>query len=142
MPAKTKRKLERPGQSDVGTGKPRRPLAPRNVTVMKIDNVDERSALADRHKKTGMHMFYGDRSKTKDYLAMGYEPVVEDGEQVNHKGDPLFSIAETTFQERRMREELESVNILEQARMGARSEDSVRDSSGETHRVQVEKSID
>lgn len=137
-----KRKLERPGQDAVGVGKPKRPLAPRNVTVLTVDNVDERAALATKHKLPGKHMFYGDREKVKDYLVMGYEPVMEDGEQVHHKGDPLFSIDEDVFQARRRRDELESVNILEQARMGGRSEDSIRDSSGETHRVVVEKSLD
>ena len=140
--ARPKRKLERPGASDVGVGKPKRPLAPRNVSVLKIDNVDERAALANLHKAEGQHMFYGDRTKFKEYLSMGYEPVMEDGQQVHHKGDPLFSIAESTFKARREREELESVNILEQARMGARSEDIVRDSSGEAHRVSVESTLD
>lgn len=139
---RVKRKLERPGQDDVGVGKPKRPLAPRNVTVLTVDNVDERAALANQHKSAGRHMFYGDRDKVRDYLLMGYEPVMEDGEQVHHKGDPLFSIAENVFKARRQRDELESVNILEQARMGGRSEDVVRDSSGETHRVVVEKSLD
>lgn len=140
--AKVKRKLERPGLSEVGVGKPKRPLAPRNVSVLKIDNVDERAALANRYKSDGRHMFYGDRTKVKDYLAMGYEPVVDEGEQVHHKGDPLFSIAENTFKARRERDELESVNILEQARMGGRSEDTIRDSSGEAHRVVVENTLD
>ena len=117
-------------------------MAPRNVSVLKIDNVDERAALANQHKADGLHMFYGDRTKFKEYLAMGYEPVMEDGQQVHHKGDPLFSIAESTFKARREREELESVNILEQARMGARSEDIIRDSSGEAHRVNVESTLD
>lgn len=140
--AKVKRKLERPGLTDVGTGKVQRPLAPRNVTVLKVDNTDERAALANRYKTDGRHMFYGDREKVKDYLAMGYEAVIEEGEQVHHKGDPLFSIANETFKARRERDELESVNILEQARMGNRAEDAVRDSTGETHRVVVENTID
>lgn len=139
---KEKRKLDRPGQTDVGTGKVKRPLAPRNVSIQKLDNVDERKALADRYQSEGMHMFYGDRDKVKDYLAIGYKPVVDEGEQVHHKGDPLFMIPQQTFKARREREELESVNILEQARTGNRSADRIVDSSGETHRVTVEKNLE
>jgi hypothetical protein len=140
--AKEKRKLDRPGQTDTGTGKVKRPLAPRNVTVLKLDNVDDRSELANRYKEDGMHMFYGDREKVKDYIHLGYEAVLDNGVQVNHKGDPLFMIPEEKFKARRQREELESVNILEQARMGNRVEDKIRDSSGEVHSVTVEKTLD
>jgi len=137
-----KRKLERPGQTDAGTGKSKRPLAPRNLTVLKYENTDERSLLAKAHQAEGMHMFYGDRKKTKEYIASGYKPVVVEGEQINHKGDPLFTIPEEVFRSRRMASEMMSVNILEQARMGGRSEDIVRDSSGEAHRVVVEKTLE
>jgi len=139
---KGKRKLERPGLSDAGTGKTKRPLAPRNVSVLKFENTDERALIAEAHKTAGMHMFYGDRNKTKEYIAMGYKPVLDEGEQVHHKGDPLYTIPEETFRSRRQASEMMSVNILEQARMGGRSEDIVRDSSGEAHRVVVEKTID
>lgn len=139
---KVKRKLERPGATDVGTGKVKRPLAPRNISVLKFDNTDERALLANAHKKDGQHMFYGDRNKEREYLAMGYKPVVENGEAVHHKGDPLYTISEEVFNARRQRSELMSVNILEQARMGGRSEDVVRDSSGEAHRVAVERTLD
>jgi hypothetical protein len=137
-----KRKLERPGLTDVGLGKPKRPLAPRNVSVLSVSKEDERSTLAKRHSHDGWHLFYGDRDKVKDYLADGYEPVMEEGEQVHHKGDPLMRIKAETFKARRERSELESINILEQARSGGRSEDAIRDSTGETHRVVVEKNID
>jgi hypothetical protein len=139
---KAKRKLERPGLSDTGTGKVKRPLAPRNVSVLKFENTDERALIAEAHKTAGMHMFYGDRNKTKEYVSMGYTPVLDEGEQVHHKGDPLYKIPEETFRGRRQASEMMSVNILEQARMGGRSEDTVRDSSGEAHRVVVEKTID
>lgn len=139
---KVKRKLDRPGLSDAGTGKVKRPLAPRNISVLKYDNTDERAAIANAHKVSGMHMFYGDRTKEREYLATGYKPVMDNGEQVHHKGDPLYMISEETFKARRNQSEMMSVNILEQARMGGRSEDTVRDSSGEAHRVVVEKTLD
>jgi len=139
---KAKRKLARPGASDVGTGKTKRPLAPRNISVVKFDETDERSALAKAYKADGMHMFFGDRSKEREYIAMGYKPVIENGESVHHKGDPLYTIPEEKFKARRQASELMSVNILEQARAGGRSEDTVRDSSGEAHRVVVEKTLD
>lgn len=142
MPRGRPRKLTRPGLNEVGLGKPKRPLAPRNVTVRAIDNVDERASLAKRHKADGWHLFYGDRTKHRDYLEDGYEPVMEEGEQVHHKGDPLYRISEATHLERRRRSEMESIAIVEQARQGQRSEDVIRDETGQTHRVEVANTLE
>jgi len=128
--------------SETGTGKPKRPLAPRNVSVFSIDNVDERAAIANKYALTGYKMVYGDRDKTRDYLDQGYEPVTDAGQAVHHKGDPLYRVKASYYEERKRRSELESVQILEQARMGGRTQDVIRDSTGEAHRVQVDSNID
>ena len=141
--ANGKRKLTRPGvQEAVGTGKTKRPLAPRNVTVLAIDDTDERKDLANRHKEDGWHMFYGDRAKQKEYLLEGYEPIMEEGEQVHHKGDPLYRIREKTFLARREQSELQSIATLEQARTGKRAGDTITDTTGQTHRVEVETTLE
>lgn len=141
--ANGKRKLSRPGlQEAVGTGKTKRPLAPRNVTVLAIDDTDERKELANRHKEAGWHMFYGDRAKHKDYLLDGYEPIMEEGQAVHHKGDPLYRIRDEVFKARREKSALQSVAILEQARAGKRAGDTIVDSTGQTHRVEVETTLE
>jgi len=142
MPKGRPRKLDRPGLKDVGTGKTKRPLAPRNVLVTAIDNIDERAALANRHKEDGWHMFYGDRTKHKDYLEEGYQVVSDEGEQVHHKGDPLYRIRENVYAERKRKSAMESVAIVEQARMGKRAGDVIRDETGQTHRVEVETTLE
>jgi hypothetical protein len=137
-----KRKLDRPGAKDASTSSVRRPLAPRNVSVTRFNQLDERGAIAKANQREGMHMFYGDRKKDKEYLAMGYKPVVVNGEAVHHKGDPLYTISKEVVDGRRRESELMSVSILEQARQGQRTEDTVHDSTGEAHRVVVVKTID
>jgi hypothetical protein len=128
--------------SETGTGKPKRPLAPRNVSVFSIENVDERAQIAKKYQLDGYKMVFGDRTKTRDYLDQGYEPVMDEGQAVHHKGDPLYRVNAAYYQDRKRRAELESVQILEQARMGGRTQDVIRDSTGEAHRVQVDSKID
>lgn len=138
--AKAKRQIRK--QSTTGTGRPKRQLAPRQVSVQSLSRSNDREDIANKYKKDGLHMFYGDREKVKYYVEDGYTPVMEDGQQVHHKGDPLFSIPEAEHVARREVSELESVAILEQARLGQRSEDTIRDSSGDVHRVTVEQTIE
>lgn len=143
MPRGRPRKLERPGLDEQkGIGKPRRPLAPRNVSVTAMDRTNDREALAKRHASDGWHMFYGDRQKVKDYIEEGYEPVMEEGQQVHHKGDPLFRIREATYVARRQQAEMDSIAIVEQARKGQRSQDKVVDNTGTTHRVEVDTTLE
>jgi hypothetical protein len=81
-----------------------RETAPRaaapDVTVVATPHVDERTRLVAwckaqlGEKCAGKTFFFGNGAKVKDdsaiYTRQGYEPVVIEGKEMNHLGDPLY----------------------------------------------------
>jgi len=69
-----------------------------------IDKRDERGARIQNSSE--FTAFFGDpKGDMSLYRRQGYIPIVQNGEQVTHRGDPLFKRARELFTKERMRSE-------------------------------------
>jgi len=69
--------------------------------------------------KNDFKSFFGDPAKPKGYYeARGYEAIVNDGEPVTHRGDPLYRIPTDKWVARRVESEADSESFVNQALEG------------------------